>query len=64
MHLIEQFFHHEITAPLRQEDVKLYIKQLGRKHTEVRVFDRDKTVFKDWKEPSDADFDAMIEHDR
>ena len=62
--LDEQFFHHEITAPLRQEDVKLFIKQLGRKHAEIRAFDREKTVFKDWKEPTDADFENMIEHDR
>ena len=36
----EEFFHHEITAPLRQEEVKLFVKQLGRKTTEERIFDR------------------------
>ena len=62
--MVEQFFHHEITAPLRQEEVKLYVKQLGRKHTEVRQFDVSQTVFRDWKQPTDADFANMIEHDK
>ena len=38
-------------------------KQLKKKENEEVVFDKNLTVFKDWKPPTEKDLQAMFKHD-
>lgn len=48
---------------MRRERVPLIVKQLARKTNEENKFNKNNTVFKDWRTPTDKDFDKMIDHD-
>lgn len=39
------------------------VKQLRKKDNEANKFDRNQTVFKDWRAPSDKDLEKMVAHD-
>ena len=62
--ICEQFFFHQCTAPIRRERIPLFIKQLKRKTNDSGKFNRDLTVFKDWKTPTEKDLQGMLEHDK
>ena len=50
-------------APIRRERIPLFVKALRRKTADGDKFNRDLTVFKDWKTPTEKDFKGMLEHD-
>ena len=59
----EQFYFHQVVAPVRREKVPLFAKKLIAKDVDEVPFDRMVTVFKDWKPPTDADLKKMLVHD-
>ena len=60
----DNFFIHQVVAPARRERVPHFAKRLVQKQSDENKFDRDLTVFKEWRPPSEKDLQAMFTHDK
>jgi len=56
------YFPHKIIVKNRDEEIPIHVKISNRKHI-VRVFKKEHSVFKDWKEDTEDSIITAIEHD-
>ena len=57
-----QFFTHKFVVPKREEEIPNYTKDIRTAIVE-RAFDKDKSVFKDFKVDTEESLTSGIEHD-
>ncbi|CDW89852.1 UNKNOWN [Stylonychia lemnae] len=58
----DDYFLHKMIAPFREEDIPVYIKQSKMK-VFSRVFKKETSVFRDWKEDNDQILARCCDHD-